>query len=137
MTGRGCVWEVLSGDSLIVTYYESGATAEQWSAYGRMMQTVRGRAARYLIYCASVPPPDVLAQLASAARGQPWQVALISPSTAVRFAASTFAMIVRGFRFFPPEDLERALEHLQCDKAEQQRARSALLRCQGIELPQT
>jgi hypothetical protein len=131
---RGCVWEVLSNDSLIVTYCDHAATTEQWSAYIRMMHGLRGRGARHLIYCSVAPPADVLGRIANAARGQPWQVALISPSTAVRFAASTFSMIVRGFRFFSPDRVRDAIQHLQCDEADEEQARRALARCRGIDV---
>jgi hypothetical protein len=134
MTARGCVWEGLARDSLIVTYCDDSASSQQWSAYLRMMHGLKGRSIRHLIYCASAPPAEVLGQLANVARGQPWQVALMSPSTAVRFAASTFSMIVRGFRFFTPDRLREALLHLQCDEPEQEQARRALARCRGVEL---
>ena len=134
MTARGCVWEVLSKETLIVTYCDDSASSEEWSAYLRMMHGLKGRGARYLIYCAAAPPREILTQLAGVARGQPWQVSLISPSTAVRFAASTFSMIVRGFRFFPPDRTREALQHLQCDDTEQAEARRALARCRGVEV---
>jgi hypothetical protein len=134
MTARGCVWEVLSNESLIVTYCDDAATSAQWSGYLRMMHGVKGRATRYLVYAAAAPPAEVLTQIAGAARGQPWQVSLLSPSTAVRFAASTFSMIVRGFKFFVPERMRDALQHLQCSDAEQEEARRALARCRGLEL---
>ena len=133
MAGRGCVWEVIAKDTLIVTYCDDAASPEQWSAYLRMMHAMKGRGVRYLIYCAAAPSREILTQLASIARGQPWQVSLTSPSTAVRFAASTFAMIVRGFRFFTPDRMREALQHLQCDEAEQHEARRALARCRGME----
>jgi hypothetical protein len=134
MTARGCVWEVLPNDSLIVTYCDDTASSEQWSAYLRMMHGCKGRAVRFLIYCAASPPSEILKQLANIARGQPWQVALLSPSTAVRFAASTFALIVRGFKFFTPDRVREALQHLNCNDAEQEQARRALARCRGTEL---
>lgn len=130
---RGCVWEVLAS-SLIVTYCDDTANPEQWSGYLRMMQGQKGLGARYLIYCAAAPPSDVLGKLANTARGEPWTVALISPSTAVRFAASTFSMIIRGFRFFAPDRVREAMQHLRCTEAEQEQARRALARCRGMEL---
>lgn len=134
MPPRGCVWELLSNESLIVTYCDDASTSEQWSVYLRMMHGMKGRAVRYLVYAAASPPAEVLSQIAGAARGQPWHVSLISPSTAVRFAASTFSMIVRGFRFFAPDRMREALLHLQCSDAEQAEARRALARCRGLEV---
>jgi hypothetical protein len=134
MTARGCVWEVLSQKSLFVTYCDDASTSEQWRGYVRMMHGMKGRSARYLVYAVAAPPAEVLTQIASAARGEPWQVALLSPTTAVRFAASTFSMIVRGFRFFTPDRMREALLHLQCGDAEQEEARRALARCRGLEV---
>ena len=134
MSARGCVWEVLSRETLIVTYCDDAASSEQWSAYLRMMHGLKGRGVRHFIYCAAAPSREILTQLASIARGQPWQVSLASPSTAVRFAASTFSMIVRGFRFFPPDRMREALEHLQCNDTEQEEARRAMARCRGLEV---
>jgi hypothetical protein len=133
-TARGCVWEMLGNDSLVITYCDDAGTTEQWNAYIRMMHGLNKRGARYLIYCAAVPARDVLSQLAIAARGQPWQVALVSPSTAVRFAASTFSLVVRSFRFFTPDSLREALQHLQCDEAEQDLVRRSLSRLRGVEI---
>jgi hypothetical protein len=134
MAARGCVWESLSGGSLIVTYYDDNVTPEQWSAYMRLMQALKGRESRHLIYVVAAPPREFLSQITTVARGQPWQVALLSSSTAVRFAASTFSLIVRGFRFFPPDRIGDALKHLQCTVTEQDEARKALIRCRGMEL---
>lgn len=125
------MWEVL-GDSLIVTYSGEGSTPEQWNAYIRMMREARDRGAtRYLIYADFVPPAHALADIASIARGQPWQVALISPSTAVRFAASTFAFVTKGFRFFTPDRVADAVAHLGGDEKEQRRAVKVLTRLRG------
>lgn len=119
---------------MIVTYCDDTSKPEQWRIYLRMLQTMQGRTTRHLIYCVAAPPPDVLSQIAGVARGQPWRVALLSPSTAVRFAASTFSMIARGFRFFTPERMAEALEHLHCTEAEKEAARRSLARCRGVEL---
>jgi hypothetical protein len=99
-----------------------------------MMSSMRGRStARFLVYVGVVPSREVLGNLASTARGQPWHVALLSPSTAVRFAATTFALMVKGFRFFTPERLKDALVHLHCDEGEQQRVMKSLERVRGSD----
>lgn len=131
-TRRGCVWEVLGNGSLVVTYCDDLVEPAQWDAYLMMIQERRGRSSvRFLIYSLVTPPREVLSRLAGAVRGQPWQVALLSPSTAVRFAASTFSLIVKGFRFFPPERLDDALAHVCCEGAELEQARAALARMRG------
>lgn len=128
----GVVWEILS-DSLVVTYSGEGATAEQWQDYMTMIRGARDRGVtRFLIYADVSPPTSVLADIASVARGQPWQVSLISPSTAVRFAASTFSFVIKGFRFFVPENVADALAHLGCDVALQRRGRELLDRMRGV-----
>lgn len=130
-TPIGCVWEVLA-DSVVVTYSGEGSTPEQWNAYIKTMREAKDRGAtRYLIYTDVVPPAHVLADIASIARGQPWQVSLISPSTAVRFAASTFAFVIKGFRFFTPDRIVDAVAHLGCQETEQKRALKVLARLRG------
>ncbi|HET8935292.1 MAG TPA: hypothetical protein VFN67_17710 [Polyangiales bacterium] len=127
----GCVWEVLT-DSLVVTYSGEGATPEQWISYLEMIRAAKGRGVtRFLIYADVSPPTSVLADIASVARGEPWQVSLISPSTAVRFAASTFSFVTKGFRFFVPEKVPEALAHLGCDVELQKRGLAVLERLRG------
>ena len=128
----GCVWEML-GDALVVTYSGEGATPEQWQAYMKMVRAVKERGVvRFLIYADVSPPTHVLADIASVARGQPWIVSLISPSTAVRFAASTFSFVTKGFRFFVPEKVADALAHLGCDVALQRQGLEVLDRLRGV-----
>jgi len=128
----GCVWEVLD-NSLVVTYSGEGATAEQWVGYMKMIRRAKeSGVTRYLIFADVSPPTHVLADIASVARGAPWQVSLISPSTAVRFAASTFSFVTKGFRFFVPEKVPDALAHLGCDPELQRRGLAVLDRLRGV-----
>jgi hypothetical protein len=129
---RGCVWEIFRDQSLIVTYCDDASTRDQWREYTAMMRSFQGNSAtRHLVYADAPPPAYALMDLANAARGQPWVVALLSPSTAVRFAASTFSLVVKGFRFFVPEQLDAAMFHIGCDIKQQHRAREALRRLRG------
>lgn len=128
----GCAWE-LCEDSLFVTYCDEAATPEKWHAYMKDLRALKGRAVRLLIYAEAVPPREVLTEIAGVARGEPWIVALISPSVAVRFAASTFAFVVKGFRFFPPDSVAAALAHLSADDAQRQRASRVLKRLRRAE----
>jgi hypothetical protein len=131
----GCVWEFLRDHSLFITYCDDAATPEQWMAYLEALRGLKGRQSRLLIYAEAVPPREVLADIASIARGEPWNVALISRSLAVRFAASTFALVVKGFRFFTPDAVGPAIEQLGCDDAQTLRAISALARMRGAGDP--
>jgi hypothetical protein len=131
----GCVWELLSEESLLVTYCDEATTLDQWRRYTKAMREFKGRGStRFLIYAGVVPPREVLADIASVARGETWTVALISPLISVRFAASTFAFVVKGFRFFAPDRVADALAHLSCDEAEKQRAFQSLARMRGREI---
>jgi hypothetical protein len=131
----GCVWEVLDEGSLLVTYCDEAATIEQWRAYVRLMRDFKGRGGvRFLVYAAAVPSREALGDISSMARGEGWTVALISPSVAVRFAAATFAFVVKGFRFFPPDNVAGALAHLGCNDVQVKQALSALARMRGKDI---
>lgn len=129
----GCVWDFLRDHSLLITYCDDASTSEQWIEYVKALRILKGRDAKLLIYAAAVPPREVLADIASVARGEHWTVSLISPSVAVRFAASTFSLVVRGFRFFTPDSLSAALGHLGCDDALTRRALGMLATMRGRE----
>jgi hypothetical protein len=131
----GCVWELLREDALFITYCDDAATPEQWHEYVKFMRGFKGRCSiHFLVYAEAVPPREVLAEIAGVARGEPWTVALISPSLAVRFAASAFALVIKGFRFFSPDSVDAALTHLGCDAARKQRAFQVLARMRGREI---
>jgi hypothetical protein len=131
---RGLVWEVMRPELLVISFYDELGTEAQWQGYVEMMKGWKvGESPRFFVYCVGAPAISELEGLVSVVRGKHWQVALVSPSTPVRFLASTFSLIVRGFRFFPPEQLTAAIQHLGSDRAEELKLRQVLQRLAGPE----
>ena len=128
---RGFVWEVLREERLLVSYSDGPGSDKQWLDYLATLNRLPSEASRplrILAYAADAPPRVGLEGIMSAARGKSWRVALISPSTGVRFAASTFSFVIKTLRFFAPNELPAAFDHLGCDQVERQKASEALAR---------
>lgn len=128
---RGFVWEVLREERIVVSFADGPGSDKQWQDYIitlNRLQADDARPLRILAYAADAPPRAALDGLMSAARGKSWRVALLSPSTAVRFAASTFSFVIRTLRFFAPNELVAAYDHLGCDEGERRKAGDALAR---------
>jgi len=128
---RGFVWEVLQEERMLVSYSDGPGSEQQWHDYLvtlNRLQAEQSQALRILAYAADAPPRAALDGIMSAARGKSWRVALISPSTAVRFVASTFSFVIRTLRFFAPDELAAAFSHLGCDETERRKAGEALAR---------
>lgn len=128
---RGFVWEVLREERIVVSFSDGPGSDAQWQAYIASLNRLQAEDAktlRILAYAADAPPRAALEGIMNAARGKAWRVALISPSTAVRFAASTFSFVIRTLRFFAPDELATAFEHLRCDEGERRKVGEALAR---------
>lgn len=128
---RGFVWEVLREERMLVSYSDGPGSDEQWRDYLvtlNRLQSEESQPLRILAYAADAPPRAALDGIMSAARGKAWRVALISPSTGVRFVASTFSFVLRTLRFFAPNELTAAFEHLRCNEVERRKAGEALAR---------
>ncbi len=132
LESRGFVWEVLLQELIVVSYSDSADTAEQWRDYLSLLAGFEAtEEVRFLAYSETAPERRTIESIIRVARGKPWRVALLSPSIAVRFAASTFSFAVRGLKFFAPEELAAALQHLGCDAAQSVAIRLALARVSG------
>lgn len=83
---------------------------------------------RLLLYALEQLPLSAIESMQQVMRGRRWRVAFVSPSIAVRFVASTFALTVRDVRFFSPDALPAALRHLECTGQEEQLVLAALER---------
>jgi hypothetical protein len=131
---RGFVWEVLREERMLVSYSDSTGSDQQWLEYigtlSRLPSEV-SRPLRILAYAAEAPPRTALEGIMSAARGKSWRVAVISPSTGVRFVASTFSFVIKTFRFFAPNELPAAFDHLGCDQGARSKADEVLARLRG------
>jgi hypothetical protein len=128
---RGLVWEALHAEQILVSYFDADGSDEEWRSYLALLKGLSpDRCARLLVYAETPPARRHIDGIVEVVRGKQLRVSLVSPSTAVRFVASTFALIVRGFRFFPPEQLSAALLHIGCDHGEQVKVRQVLDRLQ-------
>lgn len=130
--GRGLQWEVLNDPLILVTYYDGEGQHTHWDAYLTMVKDIVAKGdPRFLIYTLEPPPRSAIDSLLSVTRGGRWRTALVSPSLAVRFIASTFSLAVRNLRYFQVDALPAALEHLECIPQEKQAVYGALRRLSG------
>ena len=116
----------------MVSYYDGEGVPDRWDECVRLLNELRGQPhTRFLVYQLQQPPLPVVTRLAEAVRGERWRVAMVSPSAAMRFVASSFSLIVKDVRFFAPEALDAALNHLKCSPAEKSRVNACLERLRG------
>lgn len=118
---------------ILVSYQDDGATEEHWNRYIDCMTRLKDTVGvRYLVWHTGSPPtPSVQKRISDLERGRGSLVSLISPSLALRFVVSAFSLINRNIRYFPPEQLTEALEHIRCTPLEKSAVRDALRRLQG------
>jgi hypothetical protein len=126
---RGILWETLRERALFVAYYDGPNPAERWESFvSALGQNQTDSNPRTLVYALEQPPLTAIESMQQLMRGRRWRVAFVSPSIAVRFVASTFALTVRDVRFFSPDALPAALKHLECTGQEEQQVLAALER---------
>ena len=113
----------------MVSFYDGEGAQDRWEECAKLLQELRGQPnTRFLVYQQQQPPLNVLQRLTEAVRGGRWRVSIVSPSAAMRFVASSFSLIVKDVRFFAPEALDAALDHLQCSPVEKGRVTGCLER---------
>lgn len=118
---RGILWELVSERALFVAYYDGANEDARWETYvSALGEHQHEQNPRSLVYALEQPPLAAIESMLDVLRGRRWRVAIVSPSIAVRFVASTFALSVRDVKFFPPGDLAAALKHLECSALEEQ-----------------
>jgi len=128
-TAPGLTWEILQPEQLMVSYYDGEGVHDRWDACVRLLHDLRSQPhTRFLVYQQQQPPLSVVTRLTEAVRGGRWRVSIVSPSAAMRFVASSFSLIVKDVRFFAPEALDAALDHLNCKPAEKGRVTACLER---------
>jgi hypothetical protein len=105
---------------------------DRWDDCVRLLNELRRQPhTRFLVYQQQQPPLSAVTRLTEAVRGGRWRVSMVSPSAAMRFVASSFSLIVKDVRFFAPEALDAALNHLNCTAAEKGRVTACLERLRG------
>lgn len=125
---RGILWETLRERALFVAYYDGPNPAERWEMFVAALGQQSDLHPRTLLYALEQPPLSAIEAMQQVMRGRRWRVAFVSPSIAVRFVASTFALTVRDVRFFSPDALLAALKHLECSVQEEQQVLAVLER---------
>lgn len=106
----------LEREKLAVIYQGSQhASQDDWQAYMAFLRGIADVEHRALVYsgCHASRSEQEDLKRATSGRATP-RVALISPSTAVRFIATMFTLLNRNLRFFAPADFGAALAHLGC-----------------------
>ena len=124
---------MLEPEQIMVSYYDGEGEQSRWDACAQLVQELRDQPqTRFLVYQQEQPPLNVVRRMVEVVRGGKWRVSMVSPSASMRFVASSFSLVVKDVRFFSPETLNAALDHLKCSPAEKRRASACLERlCQG------
>lgn len=113
----------------MVSYYDGEGAQDRWEDVAQLLRDFKSTpSARFLVYQLQQPPLAAIELLVRAVQGCRWRVVMVSPSAAMRFVASSFSLVVKDVRFFAPEALEDALDHLGCTPAEKRRATACLER---------
>lgn len=121
---------MLQADQILVSYYGGEAEDNRWDEYVALLRSLHGQLhVRFLVdVWREQPPLARIERLLGVVQGKPWRVAMLSSSTAMRFVASSFSLVVRNVRLFAPEDLDAALDHLNCSAAEKEHVGECLQR---------
>jgi hypothetical protein len=110
----------LEREKLAVVYQGSQpAPQAEWQAHLDFLRRIADVEHRVLLYGGRQPSSSQLDEIKQATRGKAKpKVALLSPSTALRFVASMFTLLNRNYRFFAPSEFQAALAHLGCTPEE-------------------
>lgn len=110
----------LEREKLAVIYQGSQpAPQAEWQAHLALLRSIADVEHRVLLYGGHQPSPSEMEEIKQATRGKAKpRVALLSPSTALRFVASMFTLLNRNYRFFAPGEFQAALAHLGCSADE-------------------
>jgi hypothetical protein len=89
------------------------ASDAEWEPYLETLKGIdRSAPVRILAYTEGGRPTREQQQRLKAVEKQGWLVAVVSPSTAVRFVVSVFALELPTIRLFSPEQLDEACSYL-------------------------
>jgi hypothetical protein len=114
------VFRWLEHERLVIVYQGSQVpSAAEWQAYLEQLRSIADIEHRALVYSEHHISRKEQEEIKQATHGSAKpRIALISPSTAVRFVASVFTLLNRNLRFFAPSHFDQALAHLACDERE-------------------
>jgi hypothetical protein len=127
---RGLVFELLQPSQILLSFQGDAVSDDEWDRYIHFMSSLTQLPALRILVCVEGSPPSAANQrrISEVVRGRAWKVALVSSSTALRFVVSAFSLINRTIRYFPPEELQRALDHIDCSPDERREVALALER---------
>jgi hypothetical protein len=118
---RTLAFEYLPERCCIVLYQGTEPPSDaEWDAYIGQVQSVAHMHAKLKIFVFSErgrPSKDQQARLTEAASGHLSHVAVVSPAFAMRFVVSALSLFKPNLRFFTPEQLSEAFQHLGFDPA--------------------
>jgi hypothetical protein len=108
------VYEWLEHERALVVCQNAEVPAPaEWSGYLEQLRRVAHIKHRAIVYTEIHLTRPQQVEVEEATRSQtPPRVAVISPSTAVRFVASMFTLLNRDIRFFAPTQYAAAITHL-------------------------
>jgi hypothetical protein len=116
---QGMAFEMLAKEKILISYQGGRASPEEWDRYISFMKTITSTPrVRFLVWVEGSPPTAANQRRISELVQRDWPVALVSPSTAMRFVVSAFSLVNRSIRFFAPAQLSDALVHIHCTAAD-------------------
>jgi hypothetical protein len=106
---------------MVVVQLEKTPTDAEWDAYlAALMGVSRGGSLPRCIVITGGAYPDhgQRERLIALTKGKPSRVAVISPATTVRFAASVLALINRNVKSYSPKEHDAAFSHVGLARAD-------------------
>lgn len=130
------VFEWLSAERMMVMYHGvHEADDVEWDACLDALRTLQSGPVRILVSTQGGRPTRDQQQRLIEIEKSDWKVAVVSPSTAVRFVVSVFALELPSIRLFAPEHLDEACAYLGCTLDEVAVVRGALERAKLVIEP--
>jgi hypothetical protein len=107
-------------DLMVLVQLEKSPTDAEWDAY---LQAIAEPLRRNLLRCVVItegasPTREQQGRMNALMKGQLVLVAVVSPSTGVRFVVSVLALVNRAIKSYSPRDYEAAFSHLGLAVAE-------------------
>jgi hypothetical protein len=129
-------FEWLAEERLIVLYQgPNEALDSEWDPYLEHLKTLVGTQARIFVYTEGGRPTRDQQQRLLDVEKNTWPVAVVSPSTAVRFVVTVFALELPRIQLFAPEQMEEAVAFLGCAPGAIGSVRAAIDRCKLVLAP--
>jgi hypothetical protein len=113
---QSIVYEWLAEVEVMLAYHgQHEAEDSEWDEYLTLLRSLEGqRRVRVLVYSEGGRPTREQQHRMTEVLKIGWPVAVVSPSTAVRFVVSVFALDVPAIRLFTLDQLDEAFAHIGC-----------------------